>query len=118
MRYLQHNHPNPKDDPGSTKTKGIERSGVECLASYCFLLSRIGAQKMKKRVLFFFSLGLVASLGLGWFCLSDRALVGAQNSPQSPHPLEEINQKAKNARTGSVSDAEEYVREVVKVTGF
>jgi hypothetical protein len=71
-----------------------------------------------KKILFLFSLGLVASLGLGWLCLSDSALVGAQSNPQPPHPLEAINQKAKIARTGNVADAEDYVREVIKVAGF
>lgn len=73
---------------------------------------------MKKRILFFLSLSLVASLGIGWLWLAEKDSVEAQSNPPAAHPLEAINQKAKLARNGNVPDAEEYVREIISVAGF
>lgn len=73
---------------------------------------------MKKRTLFFLSLSLVASLGIGWLWLTENDSVEAQSNPPTVHPLEEINRKAKLARNGSQSDAEEYVRDIISISGF
>ncbi len=70
---------------------------------------------MKKIVLFVLSLGVFATLGIGVFFLSEKNVAQAENIP---HPLETINQKAIDARTGNQADAEELVGEIIRVAGF
>ncbi len=70
---------------------------------------------MKKTILFVLSLGMFATLGSGLFFWSERNVAQAENIP---HPLETINQKAIDARTGNQADAEELVGEVIRVAGF
>jgi len=73
---------------------------------------------MKKKIMFFLSLSLVAGLGMSWLWLFEKDLVEAQNGPTEAHPLAAINQKAKAARSGNLPDAEEYIGELIKVAGF
>jgi hypothetical protein len=73
---------------------------------------------MKKRILFFLSLSLVVGSGAGWFWLSEKDSVEAQSSPQAAHPLQAINDKARVARAGGISDAEEYIGEIIRVAGL
>lgn len=72
---------------------------------------------MKKKLLVLLSLSLLAWLGLGW-PLAENDSAEAHDNSQATHPLEAINQMAKNARSGNLSDAEEFVGEIIKVTGF
>ena len=69
---------------------------------------------MKRRSLFFFSLSLVAVLTTALLFLQ-RDPVQARDSLRAPHPLAEINQKAKSVRNGNSSDASAYVTEILKV---
>ena len=72
---------------------------------------------MKKRILFFMSLSLAASLGIGWLWHTEHGSVEAQSNT-SQHPLQAINQLSKLARNGNTPDAEEYVSEIISVAGF
>lgn len=71
---------------------------------------------MKRRILVFLS--LVVVIGIGGFWLTGKGPVEAQSSPQGAHPLKAINDKARAARAGSISDAEDYVAEIIRVAGF
>lgn len=73
---------------------------------------------MKKRILFFLSLSLVVILSIGWFWLTEKDSVEAQSNTPTADPLEAINQKAKNARSGDSQDAEEYISEIISVAGL
>lgn len=71
---------------------------------------------MKRRILVFLS--LVVVLGIGGFWLTGKGPVEAQSTPQASHSLQAINDRARAARTGSLSDAEDYVAEIIRVAGF
>lgn len=73
---------------------------------------------MRKRVLVFFGFVIVSSVVAVTFWIQDSEPVNAQSVPQNAHPLSAINEKAKLARNGEVSAAEEYVGEIIRVTGF
>jgi len=73
---------------------------------------------MKKRFLFFLSLSLVASFAIGLFWLTKEDSVKAQDNQQQPHPLAEINQKAKDARTGNQTASVNLVGEMIRVAAF
>lgn len=66
----------------------------------------------------FLSLCIFAALGLGLLWLAKKDSVEAQSNTPPGNPLETINQKAKEVRNGDLSVAEEYVGEIIKVTGF
>jgi hypothetical protein len=73
---------------------------------------------MKKRILFFLSLSMIAGIGIGWIWLTEKRSVEAQTNPETPHPFHAINLKARNARTGSLQETEEYVGEIITVAGL
>lgn len=73
---------------------------------------------MKRKILILLSLSLIISLGIGFLWLKKENSVKAENPSQLPHPLETINQKAKNARSGNLLEAKELVGEIIRVAGF
>jgi len=73
---------------------------------------------MRKRIFFLLGLSLLLSAGLGLFWFTSGESVEAQTSSLSDHPFKTINQKASLARTGDLSNAEEYVSEIISVAGF
>ena len=70
---------------------------------------------MKRKILLVSSLSLLAVLSIGLFWLTPKDVAQAENVP---HPLESINQKAKDARDGNLTDAKDLVGEVIRVAGF
>jgi hypothetical protein len=71
---------------------------------------------MKRKLLL--SLSLIAGLGIGLFWWSGENTTRAGNFSDTANPLETINQKAKNARSGDISAAEDLVSAVIGFSGF
>lgn len=70
---------------------------------------------MRRKILLTLSLSLLVLLSVGLFWLMPKDVAEAENIP---HPLESINQKAKDTRTGNLTDAKDLVGEVIRVAGF
>lgn len=73
---------------------------------------------MKKRFIFFLSMGLVLCLAVALNLLSKEDAVIAQNNPETEHSFAVLNEKAKAARNGDVTAAQEFVGEIISVAGF
>lgn len=73
---------------------------------------------MKRKMLYVVCLSLIAILGIGLFWLSQNEVAEAQTNSETPHPLAAINQKAKDARTGDQTAAEDLVDEMIRVAAF
>lgn len=69
-------------------------------------------------MLFILSLSLFMILGIGLFWLSQNKVAEAQSNAETPHPLAAINQKAKAARSGNLTDAEDLVGEIIHVAAI
>ncbi len=70
---------------------------------------------MKRLVLFLLGLSLIVGLGIGVFWSTNENVAKAEGVP---HPLDGINQKARDARNGNQANAEALVGEVIRVAGF
>lgn len=70
---------------------------------------------MKRKILLVSSLSLLAIISIGLLWLTPRNTVQAEDNP---HPLAAINQKARDARTGNQTAAEDLVGEIIRVAGF
>lgn len=73
---------------------------------------------MKRRIIFFLSLSLLLGLSGGIFWLTNQDGVSAKSSEPRVNPLEVFNQKAKKAKDGDLSSAEDLVDNVISITGF
>lgn len=73
---------------------------------------------MKRKMLFILSLSLIAISGIGLFWLAQKDAAKAESNTNAPHPLAAINEKAKAARTGNQTDAEDLVGEIIRVASF
>lgn len=73
---------------------------------------------MKRLILFGLSLCFIIGLGFGLWGLAKKDAVNAQSDVQPQHPLEAINRKAVEARTGNLSASKELVGEIIRLAGF
>jgi len=73
---------------------------------------------MKRKVLLFLSLSIAVSVAISLFWLTKDVPVTAQSVPTQQNPFDPINQKARQARSGDLIDAQDYVTEIVKASGF
>lgn len=71
-----------------------------------------------KRIILFLSLSFLITLGVKSVWFSTENSVQAEDAPKPPHPFEIVNQKAKNARSGDLTEAKDLIAETMLLTGF